>query len=112
MEIKINCHEFENEMDGGMTYLFEGNKIVHKFCGYNNLKEFRERWAQIVTGGAGSVIGIPNFFWDEKSKEESKGYLLLINYYDLDGEFNYIVLKNATVFITCKGQTVDKITAS
>lgn len=108
MEIKINCHAFENESDGSMTYLFEGDRIVHKFCGYDNLTDFRKRWNEIATGKNGQSLGIPLLFWDEKN-EDARGYLLLINYYDINNEFNYIIVKNATVFITCKGQTIDKI---
>jgi hypothetical protein len=113
MEIKINCNESSNINDGGRTLIFDGSNIIHQFKHYQNIDDFKKNYGNLTQGKDGVVVGVPSFFWNDiKDDEDVPGEFLLINYHDELGDFKFIVVKYSTVFITNKGQTIDKIMVS
>jgi len=109
MEIKINCHLGEGKKEA-KTSLFEGINITHQFINYENIADFQKQYYEVTKGNGGFVIGIPQSFWESKeTKEDVAVFFLLIHFNNEQGDFNFVVVKNATVFITSKGQTIDKV---
>jgi len=112
MEIKIICHSIDNQNKQSKTFIYEGSDISHQFVQYKGIADFQEVYNQNVQGKPGWVIGIPQSFWQNEkigSKEDVEGFFLLIYLNDDNGDFKFIVVKDATIFITSKGQTIDKV---
>jgi len=115
MEIKI-IDQLENEQKdwGQETYLFEGDNIIHRHVYYESGEDFFKKYNDCVKNiDNGCVIGVPEYFWQGNNKKEkneniSAGYFVVI-YYKKYGELCFIVIKNSHVYITNKGQAVDKI---
>lgn len=105
MEIKINC----TDQKVG-TCLYEGNDIQHKFIPFKNVEDFHHNFLEITQNVPTNIIGIPEGFYKKDYKDkDSPGFFLLISRVDIDKDWKYIVVMNSTVFITNKGQTIDKV---
>ena len=104
MEIKII-----EKSKGQKTSIFEGADIRHEHIVYNSGEDFIQKYNELGFSAnelSGHVLGVPEEIW-KKGNKIGSGYFLLI-YYRID-ELKFIVVKNATVFITNKGQTIDRI---
>lgn len=106
MEIKIiNTNSKQNQ-----THLFEGSEIYHEHVLYDSVDKFIEEYNKY--GGKdfdGSVIGVPDYYWKKDPPNEG-GYFLYIQYRPTgESSLKFIVVKNATVYFTAGGQTIDKI---
>lgn len=104
MEIKVNCHR-QNEG----TFLFEGTEIRHKFVGYESIEDFHKQFINYAQNKSSYALGIPNDYYSKKPEKDTSGGFLLITFINHKDDFNVLVIKDSTVFITNKGQTIDKI---
>ncbi|MFA7362000.1 MAG: hypothetical protein WC139_13290 [Candidatus Kapaibacterium sp.] len=109
MEIKINCHVVsENQFECrelGSCHLFEGTDLFYRFLKpkKGTFREFIENLSDELH----SPYFIGFLITDEFASEEAIFVHLQFN--NQNGEREDLIIKNANIFITNKGQTIDKI---
>jgi hypothetical protein len=95
MEIKI-----VDKISGG-THIFEGNEIFYDFTKYENLEEYRklflstDKFSYLVCTDPDKVKDFP-------------GYILYISFQS-NGDLVEMKINDSIIYITNKGQTIDKI---
>jgi hypothetical protein len=103
MEIKIYQHS-------GKTSIYEGNDFVYESFHYMNRDDFQKKYNECTKGVTlGRVVGIPKTFWENSDPDIEGGYFIFIIYENDKYGTSFIVVKDAIVYITNKGQTIDKI---
>ena len=105
MEIKIVC--FEDEKNGGVsaTHLFEGDRISHNKVHVTalNVKDW-------LKNSNGHFIGIPGVYLIQKEEDALPDLsTLFISLYDKKGDYDFILVKDAVIYITSDGHTIDRI---
>jgi hypothetical protein len=95
MEIKVI-----NKVDGA-THIFDGNEVFYNFRFYENTEEYK----RIIDESIKSMAWILSDYGEEIKKA---GHLLYLEFVS-DGNHIEMVINKSTVYITNKGQTVDKI---
>lgn len=108
MEIKI-VEQNGTEYAGLRTTILEGTEISHESVYFANKDKFQEIYSKKTQGITGHVIGIPNDYWKQEGPDIGNEYFHLLFYNNLRGEIEFIVVKNAIIYITTNGQTIDKI---
>ena len=111
MEIKIiSVENNEGTKSSSLTSLFEGHEISHKLVYYNNKNQFQEKAHDLIRNLTGHVLGIDAKFWESEGAIP-EGYFLYILFYKNDCHDcpTFILCKMSDVYITNKGQTIDKI---
>jgi hypothetical protein len=110
MEVKICQQTKEYENSGLQTSIFETESVNHEFIRYENLPQFNVLVKSRTANEHLTMYGIPSWMIAEKlpKNECESGYFLLMSFFD-DNDYSYIVCKNSIIYITNKGQTIDKI---
>jgi hypothetical protein len=112
MEIKIVRTTRENEDVGFQTIIIEGFNIHYEFIEYENRADFIMKYNNATRSRAegGKIIGVPITFWNETEKDIEPGEFVYL-FYSIDERiFNgWMICKNCTIYITNKGNTIDKI---
>jgi hypothetical protein len=111
MEIKvISVENNEGTRSSELVSLFEGSEISHRFVFYKDKTEFQEKTHDLIKNLTGSILGIDLSFWNQNDESAIKdGYFLFIMYQKNDDCPSFIICKMSDVYITNKGQTIDKI---
>lgn len=112
MEIKV-CQQ-TSVIEGGWpkTHIFEGERITYGNIHYKDKANFNEL-VQSATIGTVFDLGIPPDWYNSASEKKVElGCFLLITFKGIeDQEYYSLIVKDAIVYITNKGQTIDKIEA-
>jgi hypothetical protein len=106
MEIKI-IQTQGTEISGNETHIFEGDFVNHCLVAFSDKNDFIEKYCKMSMKIEGCVIGVPEHAWDGKEDEHFKGYFAFCRY-QKNEQLNFIAIMNATIYITCKGQTIDR----
>jgi hypothetical protein len=110
MEIKIIQRSKDIENGGYQTHIFEADEVHHELIYYENRERFRILYKSRTGDRRGMSFGIPSNFWDDDKPEIISGFFLLIDYWKEDTKtIDFITCKDCEVYITNKGQTIDKI---
>jgi hypothetical protein len=105
MEIKIIQTQGKY---GNETHIFEGDFVNHCLVPFSDKNDFIEKYCKVTMKMEGCVIGIPEHAWNGKEDLDFKGSFIIVKY-QRNEQLNFIVIMNSTVYITCKGQTVDRL---
>jgi len=108
MEIKILSIEIKEDNElCTLTTIVEAYNIAHFLKHYSSKEDFwKQTNADLKTF---RILGVPKEFYDKTYTESLTGQFLLINYDDSDGANNDIICMDCEVYITNKGQTIDKV---
>lgn len=114
MEVKICQQTKEFENSGLQTSIFEAESINYEFIRYENLPQFNALVRSRTGDTTLHYYGIPTWMREEKLQKnecESGNFLLLSFLDNTEKDYSYLVCKDCVIYITNKGQTIDKIIA-
>jgi hypothetical protein len=111
MEIKvISIENAEGCTSSEMTSIFEGDEISHRLIFWKDNHDFVEKSAKLIKNIESRCLGIESWMYaSEPNPKVTEGYFLFILYFK-DNCPHCLICRHSDVYITNKGQTVDKIT--
>jgi hypothetical protein len=111
MEIKvISIENNEGATSSEMTSIFEGEEISHRRILWKINNDFVEKSAKLTKNIDSNMLGIESWlFQKENNSKMPEGYFIFILFFR-DNCPHCLICRHSEIYITNKGQTVDKIT--